>query len=87
MHARRTLSHVVVILSYETFVAALRDVKSSLPHEDFVAQIEKLRALQHRIQTVSDRLAIVEARPILHVVLHMQSCVLQMLLLCCDHDL
>lgn len=41
---------------------ALRDVKSSLPNEDFVAHVEKLRALQHRIQAVSDRLAIVEER-------------------------
>lgn len=85
MHARRKVLHVVVMLSYKAFVAALRDVKSSLPNEDFVAHVEKLRALQHRIQAVSDRLAIVEARPILHVVL--QSFALHMLILCCYHDL
>lgn len=46
-------------------VAALRDIRSSLPDHDFVTQLEKLKALQSRIQAVCDRLKVIEARLVL----------------------
>ena len=50
-------------LSDQLVVAALRDVKSSLPDEEFVTQLEKLKALQLRTQAVFDKLRVVEASP------------------------
>lgn len=50
-------------LSDQLVVAALRVVRSSLPDEEFVTQLGKLKALQLRIQAVFNRLKIVEASP------------------------
>lgn len=41
---------------------ALHDVRNSLPDEDFLAQLDRLKALQLRIQAVSDRLEVIEER-------------------------
>ena len=50
-------------LSDKLVGAALHDVRSSLPDAEFVTQLERLKALQLRIQAVFDRLKIVEVSP------------------------
>ena len=67
VHAEYIPLPFTVMLVYKGLDAALRDVKSSLPNEEFVTQLEKLKALQLRVRAVSDRLEIVEARPLLLV--------------------
>lgn len=69
MHAKRILLSLYVKLSYKAGVAALHDVRNSLPDEDFLAQLDRLKALQLRIQAVSDRLEVIEARPTRHIII------------------
>ena len=52
--------------------AELHSVRTSLPGQDFVAQLDKIRVLQQRLQSVLDRLRIVEASIILAPCYHRQ---------------
>lgn len=40
--------------------AALQSVKDSLPSEEFVAQLDKLNLLQHRLHIALDRRKVIE---------------------------
>lgn len=49
-------------LSNQLVVAALHDIKSGIPGDGFVIQLEKLKALQLRIFAVFDSMKVIEAR-------------------------
>ena len=53
--------------------AVLHSIRTSLPSQHFVAQLDKIRVLQQRLQSVLERLRVVEASIILLPSSHRQQ--------------